>query len=142
MKSSLTRAEAEAMLLAEKWVNDTVIWVAKTSTRWTLDVTVFIPKWHEQLHLHGQIGRTNYSFALLYENYPIRKYTKHAPHLIGNQVFYEPHKHIWNGHTENNEAYIPEDIDPHADINDQFLAFCQECPISFRSLYQPILFNE
>jgi hypothetical protein len=140
MKSSLTREEADRMLLAEKLVTVPVTWAAKGSKRWTLDVEVFIPEWDEKLRLHGQVGRTNYSFALLYKNYPLRKYTKHAPHLIGGQVFSEPHKHVWDGYSENEEAYIPGDIDPNADINDQFLAFCSECRISFRSHYQRAIF--
>jgi hypothetical protein len=136
MKSSLSREEAESMLQAEKIVSVPVHWEPVGNGRWKLEAPVFLPDLEETLTLRGNVGRTNYSFSLLYNNCPIRKYTRHAPHKIGGQIFKEPHKHVWNGQTENQEAYIPDDINPNDDINVQFKAFCKECTITILSDYQ------
>lgn len=136
----LSREDAEDILQAEKIVTIPVRWEPVKQYRWKLEVKVFLPERNEKLVLRGQVGRTNYSFSLFYNNYPIRKYTKHGPHKVGNQIIREPHKHVWNGHTENDEAYIPDDIDPNEDINTQFEAFCRECNITLRAQYQRVAF--
>lgn len=138
MKPSLTREEAEAILQAEKYVENPVYWVSSGNDRQRFDIEVFFRHEHNpnaMLALRGNVGKTNYSFCLLYNNHPIRKYTKHGPHKIGSQIFREPHKHVWNGYSENQEAYIPDDIDPTQDIEAQLEAFCQECNIKIVSHY-------
>lgn len=55
-------------------------------------------------------------------------------------VYTEPHKHRWDEILEDKVgAYIPSDIDPKSDINEQFLAFCKECNIELVGAYQPIM---
>ena len=88
--------------------------------------------------LVGVVGRTNHSFALLDgTNVPLAKFTKHAPHVIAGRLFDVPHKHIWDGETENSAlTYIPDDINPEDDLNDQFISFCEECNIELLGNYQ------
>lgn len=135
--SKPTRTEADDLVAATKVVSSIVVWRAEP-TGWRLQARVLATEKRELLELRGYIGRTNYSFALLYGNIPIRRYTKHYMHRVGKQIFLEPHKHIWDERTEDVEAYIPSDIDPKADVNDQFISFCQECNIDLVGGYQRI----
>lgn len=108
---------------------------------WKLSARAFGINGDEILEVRGYVGKVNHSFALLYHNFVLRKFTKHAPHKIGLNTFKEPHKHIWDGDSELKQAYIPEDINPNSDINDQFLCFCKECNIEITSEYQRVAFN-
>lgn len=130
-----TRIEAENLLQAQKVVTAKLKW-KPAGKGWRLQAKVLALEIKETFEIRGVSGKTNYSFILLYRNYPIRKYTVHGPHKIGATIFSEPHKHVWDGETENREAYIPPDIDPKADINDQFLSFCNECNINILGEYQ------
>ncbi len=130
-----TRNEAEQLLQAQKSIDDVINW-HMTPQGWRLNVSVQTLEYPEDLRLVGFIGKTNHSFALLYHNCPIRKYTRHAPHEIGGVLYYTPHKHVWNGEDENSEAYVPDNINPSDNINQQFLDFCQECNIELSSGYQ------
>ena len=132
-----TRAYSEELISIPKIVSAQVTW--KTlSKSYRLEVNAAAVGREEVFKLRGFIGKTNHSFVLLYNNYPIRKFTKHAPHTIGKTIYYEPHKHVWDGKTENMEAYIPDDIDPNDNLNKQFLDFCDECNIEIMGEYQHI----
>ncbi len=62
-------------------------------------------------------------------------------HPLPDKVLREPHKHTWDFETEDRDAYIPKDIDPNSDINEQFLAFCDECHIELRGGYQSVAYR-
>ncbi len=132
-----TRAQSEELISMPKIVSAQVTWKI-LSKGYRLDVKAAAVGREEVFKLKGVIGKTNHSFVLLYNNYPIRKFTKHAPHKIGGTIYYEPHKHVWDGKTENREAYIPDDIDPDDDLNKQFLDFCNECNIEITGEYQHV----
>lgn len=126
-----TRSEADALVETPKIVTVLATWRPSDRYNRKLDVTVFVPDTRQLLRLTGTIGKRNYSFALLFNNYPIRKYTKHYSHRdsrTGERVRV-PHKHTWDQDKADSEVYIPSDIDPDSDINEQFLAFCKECNI-------------
>lgn len=96
----------------------------------------------ELFRLVGYVGRRNFSFVLLYQNYPIRKYTKHQQHFDTKtgKLIKVPHKHHWDAIKRDSEVFIPEDINPKDDINEQFLAFCRECNIELLGGYQAMTF--
>ena len=137
--SKPTKAKADELIAALKVVPAQVSWYS-VPTGWRLKTRVFITELREILDLRGFIGNTNHSFVLLYQNYPIRKYTKHVRHTVGDQVFTKPHKHLWDEMMEDANAYYPDDIDPNADINDQFLSFCNECNIQLLGAYQRVTY--
>jgi len=130
-----TKTDADHLVESRKIISANVKW-RPAGTGWRIQARVLAVDIKETFEIRGVIGRTNHSFVLLYHNYPIRKYTAHTPHKIGAKIFSEPHKHVWDGESDGMLAYIPKDIDPKADINDQFLAFCNECNIELLGEYQ------
>lgn len=135
--------KANELHATPKIVNEEILWIPEQRCRYRLKVKVLAPMLNEILFLRGVVGRTNHSFALLYRNYPVRKYTHHFRHKSKStgEVFREPHKHIWEKETEDDKAYIQEDIDPDADINEQFLSFLKEENITLRADYQHCTFR-
>ena len=135
-----TKTEADNLVAKYKVASSKLAWRPEPKG-WRLQATVMAVDSDDLVFkLTGYIGKSNYSFVLLYQNWPIRKYTKHAPHPIGGVLFTEPHKHLWDGETEQRMAYVPDDIEPDADINDQFLAFCKECNIELVGPYQRVIY--
>lgn len=134
-----TRSQADQLVAARKVIASLVVWRSESSHSWRLEARALSVDPRAIFALRGYIGRANHSFALLYENYPIRKYTKHLKHRIGDRILRVPHKHVWDYDSEDHDAYIPSDIDPDSDINDQFLAFCSECNIDLIGGYQRVL---
>lgn len=139
MASKLTRTEADALVKARKVISASTCWKSVNGS-WRLEATVLEPKSDSILRLTGYIG-TNYSFSLLYRNYPIRMFTKHHKHLFQSKEYRVPHKHIWDEVTETAEVYIPDDINPNDNINDQFLDFCRECSVELKGGYQPVVYE-
>ena len=92
----------------------------------------------EILKLEGYIGRKNRSFALLYDNTPIRKFTVHndQPHSdpATGDVFIQPHKHFWDDIWNDRRAYIPDDIRI-GNPNDELIDFLAECNVELRGIY-------
>jgi hypothetical protein len=139
--AALTQAAADALVAAEKIVTADVVWRCQPPG-WRLQVRVLAVASKEIMELRGQIGRTNHSFALLYQNLPLRRYTKHARHPLPNgRVLTVPHKHTWDPEYGDVDAYVPEDIHPADDVNDQFLAFCRECHIELVGTYQRVAYQ-
>ena len=134
-----TETDDNELAAIAKAVTTKVIWRLEPQG-WRLKVKVAALEREEVFDLTAYRGRTSYSFTLLYHNYVIRKFTKHGPHEIGGVVFTQPHKHIWDGETENRKAYIPPDINQADDVNEQFLAFCRECHIEILGEYQSVAF--
>lgn len=139
MSSKLTRAEADILVKSKKVVSASATWKS-IGGAWRLETAVLEPKSDSILRLTGYIG-TNYSFSLLYRNYPIRMFTKHHKHMFQGEVYRVPHKHIWSEITETAEVYIPNDINPKDNINDQFLDFCKECNIDLKGGYQRVVYE-
>lgn len=138
--AQLTRSEADALVDAPKIVTALATWRSVDRYNRKLEVRVFVPDTRQLLRLVGTIGKRNYSFVLLYNNDPIRKYTKHYSHRdsrTGKRVLV-PHKHVWDQEKADSETYIPNDIDPDSDINEQFAAFCKECNIELQGGYQAV----
>ncbi len=140
MSAKPTKLEADQLVATRKVVSAPVTWTSEVKDTWRLQTKALAPTFKAAFRLVGYVGKRNYSFALLYNNYPIRRYTKHHRHPFGNKVFIDPHKHIWDEHNEGRDAYIPEDINPDDDINEQFLAFCKECNIDLIGGYQTTRF--
>lgn len=133
----VTAAEAERVLGEDKVIDANMDWrFDRNAYRLTADVICRTSG--ETLTLRGYVGKQNRSFALLYENSPIRKYTVHnyQPHRdpLTGQVFREPHKHYWHDEHKDNVAYVPDDIRI-GDPNEEILDFLRECNISVRGSY-------
>lgn len=135
-----TKQDAEDLIKARKIVSASVTWKSFLGN-WRLEATALEPKSNTILRITGYIGKHNYSFCLLHRNYAIRKYTKHDKHRFKGKVFREPHKHKWSEINDDSEVYVPTDIDPQANINNQFLAFCRECNIELKGSYQPVIYE-
>lgn len=135
--------KAELLHRTPKIITTPITWVPQTGNRFRLEVKVLAPDLEEVLRLVGNIGNRTHSFVLLYQNYPIRKYTKHFRHKshTTGEVFSKPHKHIWESESEDDKAYVPSDIDPSSEINDQFVAFLKEENITPQSGYQRVMVN-
>lgn len=135
-----SKSEADHLIQIPKAISAKVIWKPDGKS-WRLRTKAIALDQDDIFDIVAYIGRTNYSFVLLYSNYPIRKFTKHSPHRIGGKIFTDPHKHVWDGETENRIAYIPDDIDADSDLNEQFLAFLAECNIKLVGDYQSVAYQ-
>ena len=140
--AKLTRKDAESIIKSKKIVSASVSWKAGGRGTYKLEANCLVVETREILSIKGYIGRDNYGFALLYNNIPIRKYTKHQRHIWKGKTYTQPHKHVWDEVTEDKEVYIPTDIDPKNDVSVQFMSFCQECNIDLRGGYQTFLVEE
>jgi len=102
------------------------------------DVLILCPDSGKALRLVGYIGPENRSFALLYKNLPIRKWTVHHHHqLPDGQVIYGPHKHTWDDEYEDELAYVPDDIQI-GDANAELLGFLRECNVEVLGTIQAV----
>lgn len=138
----LTREEADKLVKVRKIVSASVSWKSAGKGIMRLETKALTQHTKEILIVKGYIGKDNYGFVLLYNNIPIRKFTKHHRHIWRGQIFTVPHKHTWSEDSEDKEVYIPDDIDPTTDISTQFLAFCKECNIEMKGGYQSFLLEE
>jgi hypothetical protein len=138
--SKPTKQEAEQLIRAQKIISTPISWKSFLGN-WRLEANALEPKSNTMLKLQGYIGRDNYSFAVLFRNCPIRKYTKHRRHKFRGQVYIVPHKHLWDEVNGDREVFIPNDIGPNDNINDQFLDFYKECNIVLRGGYQRVVYE-
>jgi len=131
----VTAAEADAILKALKIIAVNLVWKTQSGT-FRLEATVFATETSELLSLRGFVGVRNRSYALLYKNTPVRKYTVHARHRNPDtgQIVLGPHKHNWDDLWEDQLAYVPDDIHP-GDPNTELMAFLAECNIQLRGSY-------
>lgn len=154
----VTAAEADRIIAEHKVIEADLVWQVETlenltrrgrrqrgrrrGTAWnkfTLEASVLSLDSGDNLKLVGNVGKTNRSFTILYENIPIRRYTvHHSAHTdpITNQTFTEPHKHFWDEEWQGRRAYIPNDIRI-GDPNEELIDFLNECNISLRGSYAP-----
>lgn len=137
----LKKEKADALHRTDKIIPSTLHWRPLPEGRFRIEATVLAPLENEILKLCCNIGKDNYSFSLLYQGYPIRKYTKHFLHRSRStgEKLRRPHKHTWDEESEDDKAYIPQDISPEVSIDDQLLAFLKEENIKLQSGYQRIL---
>ena len=132
----VTAAEAQAILGESKVIGMNLAWKADGKV-FRLEATVLSEDSGEILSLRGYVGRKNRSFALLYRNTPVRKYTVHPRHRhpITRVVYTEPHKHTWDDIWEDELVYIPDDIRI-GDPNIALMDFLAECNITLRGTYK------
>ena len=76
----VTRAEAERIIAEPKVIGANLSW-KKDGQGQRLEAKVLCEESGEMLVLRGYQGKRNRSFALLYRNEPIRKYTVHSRHI-------------------------------------------------------------
>ena len=135
----VTKAEAEAILEEDKVIAVNLHWFPD-GPRFRLGAAVRAVESGALLRLHGFVGKTNRSFALLHRNFPIRKYTVHDHHTNPDtgEVVFGPHKHTWDDEWEDRLVYVPTDIRI-GDANDELHDFLVECNIRLLGAYQPLL---
>lgn len=108
--AGVSKADAEEVLREEKIITENLRW-QRFSSSYRLEAGVLAPGSGKLLRLKGYIGRTNYSFTLLYNNCPIRKFTVHHHHKNpSGEVIYGPHKHTWDDVDEDNWVYVPDNV--------------------------------
>jgi hypothetical protein len=137
----LKKDKADLLHRTPKIITTSLRWQLIGGDRYRLDTRVLAPLENEVLKLSCNVGKSNYGFSLLYQNHPVRKYTKHFQHTSRStgEKFIHPHKHTWDEETEDDKAFIPSDIDPATSIDDQLLAFLAEENIEPQGGYQRLL---
>ena len=135
----VTAAEAVAIMEEPKIIAVNFTW-RRQRRSYQLEATVMAMESQQTLRLCGYIGRKNRSFALLYQNTPIRKYTVHDRHRdpVTMEIIRQPHKHRWDDEWEDKRVYIPDDIRI-GDPNIELIDFLKECNIELRGTYTPQL---
>lgn len=129
----VTRAEAERIIAEPKVIGANLSW-KKEGQGHRLEAKVLCEESGEMLVLKGYQGKRNRSFALLYRNEPIRKYTVHPYHIdpVTRERFTGPHKHYWDDEWEDRRVYIPTDIRM-GDPEEELVDFLAECNIELRA---------
>ena len=132
----VTAAEADSILAENKVIGMNLAWRFHRRA-YRLEANVLCEDSGEILSLRGYIGRKNRSFALLYRNSPIRKYTVHDRHRdpVSRVVYTDPHKHFWDDKWEDKRVYIPDDIRI-GEPNEELMDFLHECNIRLRGSYK------
>lgn len=136
----VTEAEAQRIIEEEKVIAANLSWRNEGNNH-RLEAKVLCLDSNEVLNLRGFVGQRNRSFALLYKNIPIRKYTAHDYHRdpVTREQIKQPHKHFWDDEWEDKRVYIPDDIRV-GDPNEELLDFLEECNVSLRGHYTGRLF--
>lgn len=131
----VTEAEARRILEARKVIGANLSWKRDGSVS-RLEAKVLCPDTGETLTLKGFLGKTNRSFALLYQNTPIRKYTVHAFHRdpVTRERVTVPHKHTWDDDWGDQRVYVPNDIRA-GNPDEELIDFLAECNITLRGSY-------
>jgi hypothetical protein len=129
--AGVSKADAEEVLGEAKIITENLQW-QRFSSSYRLDAGVLATTSGKLLRLKGYVGRTNFSFALLYNNSPIRKYTAHHHHRNpSGEVIYGPHKHTWDDVDEDNWVYVPDNVRSD-NPNDALVDFLAECNITLQ----------
>ena len=136
----ISRADADALVAEKKEITATLVWRNWGSGYRLQDSVVLGTESGTILRLTGFVGRSNRSFALLYRNAPIRKYTAHSGHRNPDGTRIEgPHKHTWDDTFEGAVAYVPNDIRI-GEPNEELIDFLKECNVTLSSPYRPNAF--
>ena len=131
----VTEAEANRLIAAAKVVAANLRWRFQRGG-YRIEAAALVERSGEILRLVGYVGKKNRSFALLYQNTPVRKFTVHDRHTdpkTGERVT-GPHKHWWDDEHEDRRVYIPTDIRI-GDPNHELIDFLKECNVSLRASY-------
>lgn len=131
----VTEAEANRLIAAAKVVAANLKWRFQQGG-YRIEAAALVEGSGEVLRLVGYVGKKNRSFALLYRNTPIRKFTVHDRHTdakTGVRVT-GPHKHWWDDEYEDRRVYVPTDIRI-GDPNDELVDFLEECNVDLRAPY-------
>jgi hypothetical protein len=132
---------ADELSATPKVITEEIKWRIRGSS-WRFKARVLAPQLNEVLELRGVVGKTNHSFTLLYNRIPIRRYGIHSKHTTPEgETIHGPHKHTWNPRDSDRPAYVPDDIDFDADLNEQFLQFLAEQNITLVEDYQYVMFE-
>lgn len=133
----VTEFDAQKILAEPKVIRQDLVWSA-SGRAYRLEAVVIATVSGETLSLHGYVGVQNRSFALLYRDTPIRKFTVHPWHIdpVTRERVTDPHKHTWDDVYQDRRVYLPTDIRI-GDPNDEILDFLRECNISLLGGYQP-----
>lgn len=138
--TELTNEFVDLLCSTPKVIQENIEWRSQNNGQ-RLTARVLAPAISAQLELRGFIGKTKHSFSLLYEKVPIRRYcyswTAHT-NSNGDRIT-EPHKHIWSTEHDDQDAYVPTDIDPTKDVNEQLFSFMREVNIFLEAFYQHLL---
>ena len=136
----VTAAEAEAILAEDKVIGVNLTWRG-IGRGHRLEAKVLSVDSGAVLSLRGYVGVKNRSYALLYQNTPIRKYTVHDRHRnpATGEVVLGPHKHTWDDEWADKIVYVPDDIRV-GDPNEELLDFLAECNIRLQGTYNQMLF--
>jgi hypothetical protein len=131
----VTEAEAQRILAEAKVIVGDLGWRAVAGS-YRLEAVVVSEDTEEALSLRGYVGTQNRSFALLFRDTPIRKFTVHPWHIdpVARQRVTDPHKHTWDDIYQDRRVYLPTDIRI-GDPNDEILDFLRECNISLIGRY-------
>jgi len=137
----VTEAEALAVLAETKIISEDLAWVS-VGVALRLSANVLSDESGELLNLRGYVGARNRSFALLYRDVSIRKFTAHPWHIdpVTRERVTAPHKHTWDDLYQDRRVYLPSDIRI-GDPNDELLDFLQECNVVLLGRYQPHMFR-
>lgn len=131
-----TKEYADKLSTTPKAISTELEWRSERH-RHKLRVSVLAPELNEVLELRAVIGVTCRSYSLLYKKMCIRRYDWRGRHTTRDgKRFDGPHKHTWHPIYADDDAYVPDDIDPNADPNEQLLQFLREQNISLAEPYQ------
>lgn len=131
-----TKNFADQLSSVSKVISTQLQWRAD-GLRHKLKANVLAPGLNEVLELRAVIGIRSRSFTLLYKTISIRRYEPRGRHTTPDGLRINgPHKHTWDPIFADDNAYIPDDIDPNADPNEQLLQFLAEQNIRLAEPYQ------
>lgn len=129
----ITQAEADALVAEPKVISANITWRPHQRGYKIDSAAVLTEDTEKVLRLTGWIGPYNRSFVLLFNNYPIRKWTVHRRTKAPDGTTIEgPHKHAWDDDLQDEYAYVPTDIRI-GSANEEFEDFLKECNITLLS---------
>ncbi len=134
----ITAAEADALVVEEKVIDDDVRWsFQRGGMRFAVRVRSL--ESDAELTLHGFVGESNRSITLVINGSAIRRYTVHPSHRNPDtrEKIYGAHMHIWDDVWQDDIALLPEGIrvgDPDQELFDCLRQF----NITLRGAYEPL----
>ena len=134
---NISTAEVETLVGEAKVITANLVWFTDGSA-FRLEAMVLVVATNQVLRLTGVHGSRNYSFCLLFNNYPIRRWcTRNAHKNPDGEMLSGPHKHRFDEIDGDHWAYKPTDITP-TDTNEDLFQFLKECNIEITGTYQAI----
>jgi hypothetical protein len=140
----VSEAKADRIVRLRKVIGQRLQWERQPGRRmqFRLQAAVFGEGIDDALELRGNFLERSWSFVLLYKGIRIRCLdVAGTGHRNPDRSYIPggvPHKHRWTDAHEDQEAFIPNDIDD-TDINTALLTFLQEVNIDLIGDYQPLM---